>query len=100
MILLVLLTPSFAVAGTGEKFKLAEELLELMKVEQSLSDYISQYKQTMASFIDKMDLGDIEKDHEQKQYAKMTDFVEKEMSWKKMKPDFVNLYSPLAQDLN
>jgi uncharacterized protein len=88
--LLLSATPAAAL-GEIER-TMAEEILRLSNAESSLATMREQVTKLVDTQVATMNLSDEEKTHVAERSKKMFDLIFEEMSWKKMKDQYIDLY--------
>ncbi|MFA0372554.1 hypothetical protein AB4511_23465, partial [Vibrio sp. 10N.222.54.F6] len=72
---------------------LVKELLQIMDVDSTLDAVFLQMDSMMADMSKELEVSDSERDIFDEYYHSMNDLMKEEMSWKKLEPTIVTIYS-------
>ncbi|MEZ9337902.1 DUF2059 domain-containing protein [Vibrio splendidus] len=88
-----LLVPLQLSAAQDTKQVLVKELLQIMDVDSTLDAVYLQMDSMMADMSKELEVSDSERGIFDEYYQGMNDLMKKEMSWKKLEPAIVTIYS-------
>ena len=89
---LLILSPAYAASESGDTRAMVEELMEMMNIEDSMTQTQSQLKAMVVLMIDEVEVPDELRDELVEHQTKMIDMIMKEMSWDRLKSDFIAMY--------
>jgi len=81
-------------AGEAQKRALAEELLDAMDIQKTIEKSFEMMKQMIPAKLKQMSVSEnASSDNTQDAMQKMMDLIMKEMSWEKLKDDYIAIYA-------
>ena len=91
--ILFLLVPLQLSAAQDDRQALIKELLQIMDVDSTLDAVFLQMDSMMADMSKELEVSDSDRDIFDDYYHSMNDLMKEEMSWKKLEPTIVTIYS-------